>query len=98
MDGIPGNGGSPYAFAFFSLSLVLLGAVLIAIGLIYLGLKKPVIEEQVEVRRLELQELVKMFQHEAESHAQVRKDASEAKMPAGAAGILSDGDKYVLIS
>lgn len=98
VDGIPGNGGSPYAFAFFSLALVLLGAVLIAIGLIYLGLKKPVMEEQVEVRRLELQELVKMFQHEAESHAQVRKDASEAKMPAGATGLLSDGDKYVLIS
>ncbi|KAK4344610.1 hypothetical protein RND71_034786 [Anisodus tanguticus] len=98
VDGIPGNGGSPYAFAFFSLALVLLGAGLIAIGLIYLGLQKPFVEEQVEVRKLELQELVKMFQHEAESHAQVRKDGSGTKKPVGPTGTISDGDKYVFIS
>ncbi|KAK4364023.1 hypothetical protein RND71_015381 [Anisodus tanguticus] len=80
-----------------SLALVLLGAGLIAIGLIYLGLKKPFVEEQVEVRKLELQELVKML-HEAESHAQVRKDGSGAKKPVGPTGIISDGDKYVFIS
>lgn len=98
MDGIPGNEGSPYAFAFFSLALVLLGAGLIAIGLIYLGLNKPFAEEKVEVRKLELQELVKMFQHEAESHVQVRKDDSEAKKSVHSAGIVTDGDKYVVIN
>lgn len=98
VDGIPGNEGSPYAFAFFSLALVLLGAGLIAIGLIYLGLNIPLAEEKVEVRKLELQELVKMFQHEAESHVQVRKDASEAKKSVDSAGIITDGDKYVVIS
>lgn len=98
VDGIPGNEGSPYAFAFFSLALVLLGAGLIAIGLIYLGLNKPFAEEKVEVRKLELQELVKMFQHEAESHVQVRKDASEAKKSVDSADIITDGDKYVVIS
>ncbi|KAL0301371.1 UNVERIFIED_CONTAM: Non-specific lipid-transfer protein [Sesamum radiatum] len=70
VDGIPGSDRSPYAFALFSCALFLLGAVLIAIGLIYLGLKKPLIEEKAEVRKLELQELVRMFQQEAESHAQ----------------------------
>ncbi|KAA8524151.1 hypothetical protein F0562_010418 [Nyssa sinensis] len=75
VDGIPGAEQSPYAFALFSGILLLLGVVLIAIGLLYLGLKNPVIEEQVEVRKLELEELVKMFQQEAESHAQVRKPA-----------------------
>lgn len=98
MDGIPGNEGAPYAFAFFSLALVLLGAGLIAIGLIYLGLRNPFTEEKVEVRKLELEELVKMFQHEAESHVQVRKDASEAKKSVGSADIRSDGDKYIVIS
>ncbi|CAA2963620.1 uncharacterized protein LOC111372077 isoform X2 [Olea europaea subsp. europaea] len=73
LDGIPGAEGSPYAFALFSSSLFLLGIVLIATGLIYLGLKKPQTEEKVEVRKLELQDLVRMFQHEAETHAQVRK-------------------------
>ncbi|PQM37193.1 uncharacterized protein Pyn_39949 [Prunus yedoensis var. nudiflora] len=73
VDGIPGNEGYPYAFALFSAVLVLLGVILIGIGLVYLGLKQPIVEEDVEVRKLELQELVKMFQKEAESHAQVQK-------------------------
>ncbi|KAL2466678.1 Magnesium transporter CorA-like family protein [Abeliophyllum distichum] len=77
VDGVPGAEESPYAFALFSGALFLLGVVLIAIGLIYLGLKKPQIEEKVEMRKLELQDLVRMFQHEAESHAQVRKTASQ---------------------
>ncbi|KAH6775453.1 Magnesium transporter CorA-like family protein [Perilla frutescens var. hirtella] len=92
VDGIPGSENTPYAFAVFSGGLVLLGAVLIAIGLIYLGLKKPVIEEKAEVRRLELQELVKMFQKEAESHAQVRKMDSTLKTSSSASGrIFVDG-------
>ncbi|KAL6546425.1 hypothetical protein OROMI_022146 [Orobanche minor] len=71
VDGIPGSKNMPYAFGLFAGLLFFLGVVLIAVGLIYLGLKKPVKEDQVEVRKLELDELVKMFQHEAETHAQV---------------------------
>ncbi|GER45085.1 magnesium transporter CorA-like family protein [Striga asiatica] len=93
VDGIPGSNRSPYAFALFTGALFLLGAVLIAIGLIYLGLKKPLMEEKAEVRKLELQELVKMFQQEAESHAQVRKmDSQYAK------DIFGDGENFVLIN
>ncbi|KAL0328322.1 UNVERIFIED_CONTAM: hypothetical protein Scaly_2264800 [Sesamum calycinum] len=98
VDGIPGSDRSPYAFALFSCALFLLGAVLIAIGLIYLGLKKPLIEEKAEVRKLELQELVRMFQQEAESHAQVRKTRSQSKLSSEAEGILADCDNVILIS
>ncbi|KAL3821356.1 hypothetical protein ACJIZ3_007261 [Penstemon smallii] len=86
VDGIPGSDQSPYAFVLFSGALFLLGAVLIAIGLLYLGLKKPLFEEKAEVRTLELQELVKMFQQEVESHVQVRKNSSKSKMSSGAQG------------
>ncbi|XP_028751906.1 uncharacterized protein LOC114711654 [Neltuma alba] len=85
VDGIPGAADAPYAFALFSGLLVLLGALLIGIGLLYLGLKKPIVEENVAVRKLELQELVKMFQHEAESHAQVRKTVPHKDFPQTAA-------------
>ncbi|KAI3465917.1 hypothetical protein Pfo_022580 [Paulownia fortunei] len=98
VDGIPGSDRSPFAFALFSGALFLLGAVLIAIGLIYLGLKRPLIEEKAEVRKLELQELVRMFQQEAESHAQVRKNNSKSKMSSAAKGILVDGENFVLIN
>lgn len=97
VDGIPGADNTPYAFALFSGLLILLGAILIVIGLLYLGLKKPVTEEQVEFRKLELQELVTMFQREAESHAQVRK-SNRTKNPSAAAGILPDGGGYVLLA
>ncbi|PIN11583.1 hypothetical protein CDL12_15813 [Handroanthus impetiginosus] len=97
VDRIPGSDHSPYAFALFSAALFLLGAGLIVIGLIYLGLKKPMIEEKAEVRKLELQELVRMFQQEAESHAQVRKSDSNSKMPSAAEGIFADGENFVLI-
>ncbi|XP_054818236.1 uncharacterized protein LOC129317857 [Prosopis cineraria] len=85
VDGIPGAADAPYAFALFSGLLVLLGILLIGIGLLYLGLKKPIVEENVAVRKLELQELVKMFQHEAESHAQVRKTVPHKDFPQTAA-------------
>lgn len=98
VDGIPGSDRSPYAFALFSCALFLLGAVLIAIGLIYLGLKRPLIEEKAEVRKLELQELVRMFQQEAESHAQVRKTHSQSKLSYGAEAILADVDNVILIN
>lgn len=84
VDGIPGSEATPYAFVLFSVILVVLGAVLIGIGLLYLGLKKPIIEESVVERKLELQELVKMFQHEAETHAQVRKTVPHKDVPQAA--------------
>ncbi|KAH9770781.1 Magnesium transporter CorA-like family protein [Citrus sinensis] len=98
VDGIPGARGSPYAFALFSGILFLLGVVLIAIGLLYLGLKKPILDEHVEVRKLELEELVKMFEQEAESHAQVRKSVPDSTLPPTVADLLPDGASYVLIS
>ncbi|KAK1425368.1 hypothetical protein QVD17_20719 [Tagetes erecta] len=90
VDGIPGAANTPYAFGLFAGILFLVGIILIAVGLLYFGLKKPITEEQVEVRKLELQELVNMFQHEAETHAQVRKQVSGNKR------FLSDAN-YVVI-
>ncbi|MFS8027716.1 putative Mg2+ transporter protein, CorA-like/Zinc transport protein ZntB [Helianthus anomalus] len=90
VDGIPGATNTPYAFGLFAGVLFLIGIILIAVGLLYFGLKKPITEEQVEVRKLELQELVNMFQHEAETHAQVRKHVS------GNNSILN-GANYVVI-
>lgn len=98
VDGIPGAEKSPFAFALFSGALVLLGAVLIAIGLIYLGLQKPQFEEQVQVRRLELQEIVRMFQQDAESHAQVRTSTSSEKVSPHAKVPFSDGKNYRVMS
>ncbi|KAA3456099.1 zinc transport protein ZntB-like isoform X2 [Gossypium australe] len=98
VDGIPGNDdSSPHAFLLFSCILVFLGVVLISSGLLYLGLKKPIIDEDVEVRKLELDELVRMFQKEAESHAQVRKSVARAIKPPTTASILPSGEGYVLI-
>ncbi|XP_038894746.1 uncharacterized protein LOC120083181 isoform X2 [Benincasa hispida] len=71
VDGIPGAQDTPYAFGIFTAILFFLGIALMAGGLVYLGLKKPMADQMVEVRKLELQELVKMFQHEAETHAQM---------------------------
>ncbi|KAL6134952.1 hypothetical protein ACLB2K_067180 [Fragaria x ananassa] len=67
VDGIPGAAETPYAFGLFSAALVFLGVLLIGIGLVYPGLKIPIVEEDAEVRKLELQKLVKLFQQEAES-------------------------------
>ncbi|KAL0305539.1 UNVERIFIED_CONTAM: hypothetical protein Sradi_5971200 [Sesamum radiatum] len=86
-----------HAFGLFAGLLFFLGIVLIAVGLIYLGLKKPVDEEQVEVRKLELDELVKMFQHEAETHAQVHKPVSRHNLPPTAGDRFSEDADYVLI-
>lgn len=95
VDGIPGADNTPYAFGLFTAILFFIGVVLIAVGLLYFGLKKPITEEQVEVRKLELQELVKKFQHEAETHAQVRKNVRNNLTPT-AGDIISDAD-YILI-
>ncbi|KAM7264233.1 hypothetical protein ACFE04_001916 [Oxalis oulophora] len=97
VDGIPGSAESPLAFALFTFILVLLGILLIAFGLLYLGLKNPIAEEDVEVRKLELEEVVRMFQHEAESHAQVRKHLDRTSLPPTAGGLLPDDAGYVLI-
>lgn len=91
VDGIPGANNTPYAFVLFAAILFLIGILLIIVGLVYLGLKKPITEEQVEVRKLELQELVKMFQHEAETHAQVRKPVSRNNLPPTA------GDRFSVL-
>lgn len=55
-------------------------------------------EKEVEVRKLELQELVRIFEHEAESHAQVRKPTPRNNLSPTAADLLSNGTGYVLIS
>ncbi|KAM7500634.1 hypothetical protein LguiA_025048 [Lonicera macranthoides] len=91
VDGIPGANNTPYAFGLFAAILFLIGILLIIVGLVYLGLKKPITEEQVEVRKLELQELVKMFQHEAETHARVRKPVSRNNLPPTA------GDRFSVL-
>jgi hypothetical protein len=91
VDGIPGAQNTPYAFGLFTFLMVLLGAILIVVGLVYLGLKKPITEEQVEVRKLELQDVVKIFQHEAETHAQLRRNNLSPT-----AGDVFDAD-YILI-
>ncbi|KAE9594809.1 hypothetical protein Lal_00013212 [Lupinus albus] len=97
VDGIPGSQNTPYAFGVFTAIIIFLGVVLIIVGLVYLGLKKPIAEEQVEVRMLELQELVKMFQHEAETHAQVRKNVSRNSLPPTTGDAFrSDGDYFLI--
>ncbi|CAK9146291.1 unnamed protein product [Ilex paraguariensis] len=98
LDGIPGAENTPYAFGLFSALLFFIGFVLIGVGLLYLGLKKPISEEQVEVRKLELQELVNLFQHEAETHAQVHKPVSRNSLPPTAGDRFPDDADYVLIA
>lgn len=97
VDGIPGAEHTPYAFGLFTAILVFIGAVLVVVGLVYLGLKKPIAEEKVEVRKLELQELVKMFQHEAETHAQVRKNVSRNNLPPTAGDAFRRDADYLLL-
>ncbi|XP_039053844.1 uncharacterized protein LOC120196000 [Hibiscus syriacus] len=99
VDGIPGSENSPYAFGLFTAILITFGIVLIVIGIIYLGLKEPVNEEKVQVRKLELNQLVKMFEHEAEAeaHAQVRKSTYRNNLtPTSGDDYLNEAD-YVLI-
>ncbi|ONK64511.1 uncharacterized protein A4U43_C07F26830 [Asparagus officinalis] len=98
VDGILGAEGTPYAFGLFSGVLFFIGFVLIGLGMLYLGLKKPITEEQVQVRKLELQQLVSMFQHEAETHAKVREGSGNVyrhNLPPTAADMIYD---YVLIA
>ncbi|PKA66565.1 hypothetical protein AXF42_Ash003219 [Apostasia shenzhenica] len=98
VDGIPGAHNTPYAFGLFAAILFFAGIILIGLGMLYLGLKKPITEEQVHVRKRELQQLVSMFQHDAETHAKVRDDLSRRhNLPPTAADLLSNAD-YLLIT
>lgn len=76
VDGIPGESEAPNAFALFSVILCVRSSA----NWNWITLswaEKTIMEENVAERKLELQELVRMFQHEAETHAQVRKTASK---------------------
>jgi hypothetical protein len=64
--------------------------MLIGLGIIYLGLQDPVTEEQVQVRKLELQQLISMFQHDAETHAKVREGVSRHNLPPTAVQLISE--------
>ncbi|RAL49738.1 unnamed protein product [Cuscuta campestris] len=98
VDGIPGAQNTPYAFGLFTGILVLIGIMLIIVGLLYLGLRKPISEEDVEVRKQELQKLVKTFQWEAETHAQVRQPISRHNLPPTAGdGFVGNAD-FLLIT
>jgi hypothetical protein len=68
VDGIPGAQSTPYAFGLFAGLHFFIGIVLIGVGMLYLGLQNPVNSDKVKERKLELQQLVSMFQHEAEQH------------------------------
>lgn len=96
VDGIPGAENTPYAFGLFTGLLFVLGIMLIGTGMLYLGLQNPISEERVKVRKLELQQLVSMFQHDAENHAKVREGVSGHGSRLNSPGNLSDAD-YILI-
>ncbi|CAN1150278.1 hypothetical protein LINPERHAP2_LOCUS17477 [Linum perenne] len=98
VDGIPGSANTPYAFGLFTAILFAIGIMLIIVGLLYLGLKNPINEDQVEVRKMELDELVKMFQHEAETHGQVgNKGRARTNLTPTTGDKFSDDIDYVLI-
>lgn len=97
VDGIPGAANTPYAFGVFTAILFFIGAVLVALGTAYLGLRKPIAGEQVEFRKLELQDLVTMFQHEAETHAQMRKSVHRNNLPPTAGDTFDQDTDYILI-
>jgi hypothetical protein len=96
VDGIPGAQNTPYAFGLFAGLLFFIGIVLIGVGMLYLGLQNPVNSEKVKVRKLELQRLVSMFQHEAEQHGKVREGLSRHGSPPSSSA-ASDGG-YIRIS
>jgi hypothetical protein len=80
----------------FSGLLFLVGLLLIIAGNIYFGLQNPISDQQVQVRKLELQQLVSMFQHDAETHAKVREGVLiRNDLPPRAADLIYDkGDYY----
>ncbi|KAK4836254.1 hypothetical protein QYF36_020478 [Acer negundo] len=96
VDRIPGAVNTPYAFGMFIVVLFSIGVVVIAVGLLYLGLKKLVTDTQVAIKKLELQELVKKFQHEAETHAIVH-NISRNNLPLTAEDMISLDEEYILL-
>lgn len=96
VDGIPGAQNTPFAFGLFAGLLFFLGIVLIGVGMLYLGLQNPVNSEKVKVRKLELQQLVSMFQHEAEQHGKVREGLSRHGLSPSSSAASDEG--YILIS
>jgi hypothetical protein len=97
VDGMPWVKNTPYAFGVFAAALIFLGVVLIVVCLVFLGPRKPAVEEHVEARKLELQELVKMFQHDAETHARVRKNISRNNLPPTAGDAFREDADYLII-
>ncbi|CAO2204282.1 unnamed protein product [Urochloa humidicola] len=95
VDGIPGAQNTPYAFGLFTGLLFFLGIVLVGVGMLYLGLQNPVSNEKVKVRKLELQQLVSMFQHDAEQHGKVREGLSHHGLSASSS---ASDEGYILIS
>ncbi|CAM6101215.1 unnamed protein product [Calypogeia fissa] len=75
VDGIPGE-NTPYAFAVFSGVFFTVGALMVGLGIMYLGFRPPPTEEQLASRKKELQNLVKKFQNSAEAHENVREVGS----------------------
>ncbi|GLJ21253.1 hypothetical protein SUGI_0390120, partial [Cryptomeria japonica] len=97
IDGIPGGQNTPYAFALFSGLLLFLGVALVGFGMLYFGFKKPITEEQVAVRTMELKDLVKKFQHDAETHAKFQNSSYKHRLQLqGDENILENCD-YVVI-
>lgn len=99
VDGIPGAKDSPQAFALFSAILFFSGLGLVVAALLYLGLKEPEAEKNVEITKLELDEMVKKFQREAESHAQVCKKVPQnfERTASSSRMIVHDPNGYLLI-
>ncbi|CAN8286746.1 unnamed protein product [Cochlearia groenlandica] len=98
VDGIPGFQDCVPAFALFSTILFLSGLALVVAALLYLGLKEPEGEGKVETRKLELDEMVKKFQREAESHGQVcKKVPQNIEHTTSSRIIVHDPNGYILI-
>ncbi|XP_072994959.1 uncharacterized protein [Typha latifolia] len=96
VDGIPGAQNTPYAFSLFAGILFAIGIILIGIGMLYFGLQNPITEAKVQVRKLELQQLVTTFQHDAEAHAKVREGLSTHDFPSSASDVIPETG-YLLI-
>ncbi|XP_004289292.1 PREDICTED: uncharacterized protein LOC101294894 [Fragaria vesca subsp. vesca] len=81
VDGVPGAKNAPYAFGIFSAILLIIGCVISGLGNYYLRLKKPISKEQVQARKRELEDHVKRFQYEVETHAPVGKTVHRNYLP-----------------
>lgn len=96
VDGIPGSQTS-YAFSVFAAIFFTVGALIIGLGMLLLGFKKPPSEKQLASRKMELQNLVKNFQNSAEAHENVR-EVGSSWSDRGVSPVGSLGDDYVLMA